>query len=389
MLDSFQRRVAAVNAATLTPLVRAALQNEALQLEQWQVVPLKAGGGQRAGGVLGLFRFSGEAQDPHQAEKLSWSLILKAFGGASTGSDDASSWNYWQREPLVYQSQLLEQLPGGLAAPRCYRVETYAEEEFWVWLEDIQEAAGAWTLEQYGLTARHLGQFNGAYLAGYPLPVAYPWLTWGRTQAWCKLGQPIVERCAPYATTPIGKRLFVGDAFERTLHLWSGHQQLLNGFVKLPTCFCHHDAFRRNLFTPTTGTKTVAIDWALTGLGRVGEEIGVTTAVSLTFTEVAAHQARDLDRAVFTGYVEGLWDAGWRGDRRQARLGCTVNAFLLVGTVWRLAWLERLQQPEVWQADLEAFIGRPLDEVIDQWAEMQLFLLDLGEEAYQLLNELT
>jgi len=27
-----------------------------------------------------------------------------------------------------------------------------------------------WPLERYGLAARHLGQFNGRYLTGTPLP---------------------------------------------------------------------------------------------------------------------------------------------------------------------------------------------------------------------------
>jgi hypothetical protein len=169
------------------------------------------------------------------------------------------------REPLIYQSQRLEQLPVGLSAPRCYRVDTYPEQEYWVWMEEIQKPSGEWTLERYGLAARHLGQFNGAYLAGHSLPQAYPWLTWGRTQEWCDLLRPIAERYGQYEATPIGKRLFVNNSFERTLSLWSGHQRLLEGFVKLPITFCHHDAFRRNLLARDHSSGTVAIDWSLVG----------------------------------------------------------------------------------------------------------------------------
>ena len=47
----------------------------------------------------------------------------------------------------------------------------------WIWLEEVADTVGApWPLARYGLAARHLGGFNGAYLVGRPVP-AYPWLS--------------------------------------------------------------------------------------------------------------------------------------------------------------------------------------------------------------------
>ena len=34
-----------------------------------------------------------------------------------------------------------------------------------MWFEEAKDASdGQWSLSQYGLTARHLGQFNGSFL---------------------------------------------------------------------------------------------------------------------------------------------------------------------------------------------------------------------------------
>lgn len=159
---------------------------------------------------------------------------------------------------------------------------------------------------------------------------------------------------------------------------------MLTGFERLPVCFCHHDAFHRNLLARPGSQELVAIDWSLSGFGRVGEEAGITTAVSLSWLGMSAGKARELDQVVFSGYVEGLRAVGWQGDARLARLGYAVNAFLVMGIAWMLFWYERIQEAEG-RSELEAIMGASVDVVIDQWAEVQPFLLDLGEEAYQLI----
>src|SRR5207237_402832 len=83
---------------------------------------------------------------------------------------------YGKREALAYASGLLDDLPGGIAAPRCFAVEERTDESCWLWLEEVGDRHGSrWPLSQYARAARALGRFNGAYLAGRALP-AYPWL---------------------------------------------------------------------------------------------------------------------------------------------------------------------------------------------------------------------
>lgn len=371
--------------ADLAPIVARALGKASVEIVEWKSQPLSAGGSRVAGG-LGIQRVTGVAH--HDGGLLPWSVIVKALkGGSEMASEDPAAWNYWKREVLVYGSGLLDHLPGGLVAPRCYAVQEQPNGEFWLWLEEIQSPPSVWAMARHELAARHLGQFNGAYLAGHPLPPAQPWMTWGRTRQWTDEVRPFAERSQQWADTPLARRWFGRDGLDRTLKLWSQVEPLLQAFERLPVCYCHHDAFRRNLLDrtlPDGSSETVAIDWSITGFGRIGEEIGVMTSVDLGFFEVPASQAQELDQAVFAGYIDGLRDAGWRGDERLARLGCTVNAVILNG-LSRLYFLEILQKPE--ETDMLAgVINRPFEAIIEQWAEMLPFILGLGDEAVALIE---
>lgn len=375
-----------LQAADLAPMVAQALGKPSVTLVEWCAQPLAAGGSQMVGG-LGIQRVTGMAQTDEGI--LPWSLILKALqGGGALASDDPGAWNYWQREALAYQSGLLAQLPGGVVAPRCYAIQEQADNSVWLWLEEIHSSAGPWTLADHALAARHLGQFNGAYLAGHPLPSPQPWMTWGRTRQWVDFTRPYVERSVQWAETPIGRRWLGQVGLARVYKLWSQTARLLQAFERLPVCYCHHDAFCRNLLPrtrPDGQRETVAIDWALTGYGRIGEEIGVTIAVALEFLDVGIDQARELDQAVFAGYLDGLHDTGWRGDARLARLGCTTNAFIVTGLMWNLFFLEQLQQPAGREL-LSGMIKRPFDDIVAHYAEMFAFLFDLGDEALALVE---
>src|SRR5262245_15928348 len=74
---------------------------------------------------------------------------------------------------------------------------------------------------------------------------------------------------------------------------------------RLPVCLCHHDAFRSNMFARdgvNGKAQTVAVDWSMIGYGRIGEEIGNTTACGLARLDVAGEQAMKMDRITFESY---------------------------------------------------------------------------------------
>ena len=59
----------------------------------------------------------------------------------------------------------LEDLPPGLGAPRSFGHAEHGGQHY-LWLEDLGSDAIRRRLDDYGIVARALGRFNGAYLTG-------------------------------------------------------------------------------------------------------------------------------------------------------------------------------------------------------------------------------
>lgn len=366
----------------LTPLVGRLLADEQVVLSACAVQPLE-------GGFSGspLYRVQGQANT--RAGVRDWSLILKVIQ-PTTGSQELWQRNYWKRELLVYQSDLLAHLPGGLAAPRCFGITEQPAEEFWLWLEDLgEEEESAWPLERYALAARHLGEWNGAYLVQRPLP-AQPWLSSpadiGRRLA---LAEPGIAELPQLSRYPFAD-LFPDNRLDRMLWLWAERQPLLARLAQLPRTLCHRDAFRRNLRTRQGATgqpQTVALDWAATGIGFLGEELVPLFALTLRFFTVELARIAELDALIFAGYMDGLRAAGWQGDARLARFGFTALAALLLGVgepATRLPHVARRIAALPAGAEPPPMLGPgPV-----QYIALQHYLLGLGDEARTLLAAL-
>ncbi len=387
MTEDFATHLAAVDSRTLAPLVAQALDRPAVELLNWRYEVLGGGFG-HIGGVSGVYRFSGQAHAG--AEVLPWALVLKAFARTAglNSSPDPTAWYYWKREALFYQSGLAAALPIGLVAPHCYGVIDHSEDEIWVWLEAVREETHrVWPLEYYGIVARHLGHLNGAYLTGRPMP-AQPWLTRGRWHDWEALAEPFFNDLRTWCQHPAAQRTLPEPKVQRMASLWSKRDELMQVLAQLPRCFCHNDAFRRNLFLrhSTDGDwQTVAIDWSFTGSSTVGEEIARLVMGNLVSLEVPVEHASALDAIVFAGYLAGLQAAGWQGDRSIARLGYT-SAIALVGMEFVCVTLQGMHSntpPEI----IERIFGHPLDAVEEQHAGMFDFALDLADEVQVLLRK--
>ncbi len=304
----------------LTDLVRKALDRPALQITGWKVQPLH-GGMEWDSAVI---RFQGEARDA--GETVSWSLILKQVKPSEKASDPGGIW-YWKREALAYQSGMLRQLPGGnLTSPTCFEVQERPDGSVWMWLEDVtDDISSPWPLEQYGVIARHLGQFNGSYLVGEAFP-SEPWVTRNWLRMYVENAAKAIAFIHGNLNHPLIQRMYPGIVLAQILSLWDERDRILAVLDRLPQVFCHQDAFRRNLFT--RGGRTIAIDWGYMGIAPVGAELVALVAGSLGFWEIPADQVKELDRICFEGYLQGLRDAGWKGDPKLVRTGYAVTLLL-------------------------------------------------------------
>jgi hypothetical protein len=337
-----------------------------------------------------VFHVSGDASD--RDEVLRWSLVLKVIP-FSANRDDPSHHFYWKREVLAYQSGLLDNLPGGLAAPRCFDIVEHPGEGAWMWLEEVTDEIGPqWPLEHYGVVARQFGQFNGAYLVGESLP-SWPWLSQGWLRAYVAQAAPAIAQLRSSLEHPLMRRCYPARA-HHTFRLWTEREMFLAALDSLPQTLCHLDVFRRNLFARRSADgaddkhpcdQTVVVDWAFVGIGAVGEEIAPLVGASFLFFEVELGQAQELDEIVFEGYLHGLRDAGWRGDPRAVRLGYTAASALRY-PIGGLGEGLRSVLDESLHVGLEQTLGRSIEEIMDHLAELGRFSRGLADEARELLD---
>src|SRR5712691_3054530 len=239
---TLENRLKAVDVQTLTALVGNALVSKTLKVVDWQYQAIHAGIGGGVGGTH-LYRFAGSARDLDETVK--WTLILKILN-AQSDADSAGS-HYWRREAEAYRSGLLDELPSGLAAPRCFGVIEYANESCWLWLEDFADDIARWPLERYGLAAYHLGRFNGLFVTTRTLPT-WPWFSASWIRSDIKIFGAEVGRFRDNLGRPLMRRFLPGDAAELLLRLWAEHETFMAALDGLPQTLCHFDAFRRNLF---------------------------------------------------------------------------------------------------------------------------------------------
>ena len=367
----------AIGRATLNPLVRKALDCGTVEVTDWEYHPL----GSYSDNLM--YRWAGKAHDPgggpSYRQEIPWSVILKIVS-RRVELDSGT------REARAYQSGLLADLPGGMAAPRCLVVEEQAGYH-WIWLEELTDHVGQpWPLARYQLAARHLGQFNGAYLAGHPLP-ADPWLSREFLRAWVTRRATAAAKLPGIREHPLVRRAFPPAVAEGVLRLWRDMDPLLDALDQLPQTLCHLDANPSNLFARRGADgqeQTVAIDWACVGIAPLGAEIVGLVSSGLWRGMVELAAAQELDELAFAGYLAGLREAGWQGESRVVRFGYTAASALryllaFAGGTMSAALREHRHALE------EQRHGRPIAEIMDREGEWRRFLLGLADEAWELL----
>jgi hypothetical protein len=315
-----------------------------------------------------------------------WSLVLKVVvrhARVDRGGDlvDDPRHFFWQREPLAYASGLLDDLPG-VRAPRCHRVEQRLDGSYGLWLEDVtDDFGGAWPLERYALTARHLGRFGGAYPCGRALP-EQPWLHQGFGPPWRAETDDVVApfRQAETWADPRARAVLSEDDVGRVLAAWDDRGRLEERAEAPPATLCHYEAFRAN--NAAARNDTVQLDWEYVGLGPLGADPAHLTIESVFSAHVPGAEAAALDAVVFAGYLAGLADAGWRGEARAVRRAyCAAAARRWLNTVVRRTVQAATCDDPAARARFERWMGMPVEACAQHLADLTHLLLDFADEA--------
>jgi hypothetical protein len=327
-----------------------------------------------------------EAAGRRTGAEVAWSLYLKVPNPTATHHDP---WHRepFQREVLLYQSGILDDLPGGLVAPRCFAVVAQEEDEPWMWLEDVGGVPSVqWTVERFGLAARHLGLMQGALLAGRPLP-SLPWLQTGHwlRERLARVSARVCDILRRFAEHPLTARLWHGDLGLGLRRLWDDREPFFEFLESAPRSLCHGDFNYTNLFAHrrADGTEeTAAVDWQYAGLRQIGSDIaGLIADSSVIPVRRKAAEPEQFAPLVLDGYLAGLQEAGWKVHLDRARLACIATLAL----PWSFNLLGSLDAQVLFQPVTEGNRAT-LEAKLEEYIRRQRFLLDLAEEARELLQ---
>lgn len=376
-LQKTQERLKSLSVAYLTDLLQVASGRSASQLTSWSYEPVHGGYGGAIGGTA-LYRFMLETGSSPPC-----SLILKILYERKEEDEDAPY--YWKREYEVYRSGMLAEAPSdAFATPRIYDCHDYGD-TCWIWMEDISDCKTDWTLADFHAIGARLGRFNGAWLGGGPLPEKR-WLSRNWHAAIVPALADTFDELEDLMSQPLARLTLPIEAQNEIATIWRDRDLFRQALYRLPQTFCHIDAFRRNLLH--RGEDVVLIDWAVAGRGALGVDLVALVAVSLYYDRYTPQFAQQLDEAVFSGYVNGLAEVGWRGEAALARLGYTCGMVLrgLAGVKQDINFL--LDESEHDRL-LRTHNSRSLDDIARFFAEIRHFrLLKMAREARGLLATL-
>lgn len=377
-----RNRLDAVNTEILTPLVQRVLTSRQATITEWHGEPVKGDG---SVGKRFVCRFHGWAS--LAGDSVPWSLFLKVPNPTHTAFDP---WHRepFQREVLLYESGLLESLPGGIVAPRCLQVMKPPDDESWMWLEDVAgQSALQWPLARFRTAVFHFGRMQGAFLVSRTLPNR-PWLA---TDEWLRprlldTMQEIPSLLHQLSAHPATHRLFGSDFGKRLNRLWAERNSIYESLGRMPRSLCHGDFNYMNLLAPCeldSESQTFVVDWQYTGVRSIGEDIaGLIADSSVVPVRRKVAEPEELTELLLESYLDGIRESGWRGNLNQVRFAC-IARLAYVWSFWSiLGWGNELLSGPLLDVTREAF-SMKLDEHIHTHG----FLFRLADEARTLMGE--
>ena len=239
----------------------------------------------------------------------------------------------WHYELDIHQAGIAAVLPDGLRTPALHHVTRPDDSHMGLWWEYVEQRAGDWTLADYRLAARLLGQLAARRQDGAAVNAALPAIAREDGSAlrfYTKLRvmsgvvpalqagrmweHPVLREALRQAGDPElpADMIALGERLPRLLDLLD----------KLPQTYAHGDASPQNLLLPAGEPGTIVpIDWGFGTLLPVGFDLGqlLVGLAHATGSDLSLLPA--IDAEIFPAYLDGLAREGYHADPAQVRAG--------------------------------------------------------------------
>ena len=209
-----------------------------------------------------------------------------------------------------------------------------------------------------------------------------PWFTRGRVRNWLDLAAPILDDLPRHLAGRTRRHWLTPRQAEGVTALWRAREPMLAALDAYPAAsattmpFRATSSSRRNEQSRSIGRSWGPVLWAKRSCRSIG--------VSVQLMHVPPERMAELEGNVVAGYIEGLRDAGWRGEESLVRFGYGCATALWGGVSTVGMW------PDISDAEdykgIEDLIGTPIDAIVDCWTVMQDHYLKLGDEAVAALE---
>jgi phosphotransferase family enzyme len=227
--------------------------------------------------------------------------------------------NYWKREWLAYSSGMLDTLPGELRAPRTLLATEPAEDECWIWMEDVEGRPGAeWEIDDYDSAAFDLATTQAAYAIGRSILPPDPWLSHHWLRGWVETLEGQIDAIDDDALWSEDWQAPMAALRPRVRELWSAREELLAIVESAPQTVVHCDLWPANLIAADDGT-TVALDWSQVGIGSIAQDLDQLTLDPVWMLVLPDASLDDLEAHVLPGYLSGLRSSGLDVDEASLR----------------------------------------------------------------------
>jgi hypothetical protein len=285
--------------------------------------------------------------------------------------------NYWKREWLAYSSGMLDTLPGELRAPRTLLATEPAEDECWIWMEDVEGRPGAdWEIDDYDSAAFDLATTQAAYASGRSILPPDPWLSHEWLRGWVEALDGQIDAIDDDALWKEDWQAPMDALRPRVREFWGARKELLAVVESAPQTVVHCDLWPTNLIAADDGT-TVALDWSQVGIGSIAQDLDQLTLDPVWMLVLPDASLDDLEAHVLPGYLSGLRSSGVDVDEASVRRWYAAAASVHYAPLAAFQATSASLPGDIEKSELR--YGLPYAQIVANKARVVARALELGE----------